>query len=230
MERARLFIKELIRLALIGDSWMEKFTKWAGLLLTTVGVSYTTLWHPGFLVYIAIPLSFYAGFISNIAWLKSEKPVLSVGETLEKDSAYLTWRLRIVNEWNTPVAVCVAMKSLYCDREDLIIEPTLFPIKLEWSHHDKVDTLKLARKEEGTVTVFGLELEQTSLQLYLRVWGAKYRGYRINLQNVQKVWCDLEIYCPEYDTSICRTFMLEKIENENTNFKVSTIAMNQLKK
>jgi hypothetical protein len=223
MRRIRLFIYELFRLAVIGDSWIERITKWTLLLLTAFGVSYTSFWHPKLIIHIVILISYYAGIISHIAWIKSEKPLLFVGETLEKDSAYLTWRLRIVNEWNASVAICVAMKGIYCDREGVVIEETLFPIKLEWSHHDNVDTLKLGSKEEATVTVFKLELEQTSHQLFLRIWGATYRGFLIYLQDFQNVRCHLEIYCPEFDVSILRKFLLEKDDNDITNIKVSII-------
>jgi len=238
MGRIVRFIKEWIRLALLGKSMGEKIAKAVGLL---AGLGLSVLFEQQLTLTInirpqvsspALPLGavilgllslIYLLVTGGMAWVRSIGPHLIISDELEFDPHYNTWRLRVTNKNPKPVAVIVEIDKIWSDREGKPINPAIFPLQLEWSDTKEMFKQELPYDRPKTVTVVALQLEQTSLRLYFRVWGAIYRHFCVFLDDVQKVYCELSIYCPDYPQSIKRRFVFERDVNDRLNFKATSI-------
>jgi hypothetical protein len=238
MGRIVRFIKEWVRLALLGKSLGEKVAK-PGSLLAGLGLSFffkqqVTLvlaTQPQAIslvssigrLCIGILAFTYLVVTAGMAWVGSVGPYLLVGDELEFDPDYQTWRLRVTNKGHKPVMVIVEMDKIWSDCEGAPTNPAIFPLQLEWSDTNQVSKQELPYDRPKTVTVVMLELQQTILKFYLRVWGATYRHFLVPLDGVQKVYCELSIYCPDYPHSIKRRFSFERDADDHLKFKVSGI-------
>jgi hypothetical protein len=238
MGRIGRFIKEWVRLALLGKSWGEKVAK-SGSLLAGLGLSFffkqqmtlvlatkpqaISLVSSLGILGISILAFTYLFFTAGMAWIRSAGHNLLVGDELEFDPHYLTWRLRVTNKSHKPAMVIVEMDKIWSDHEGAPTNPAIFPLQLVWSDTNDVFRQELPYDRPKTVIVVGLNPEQTSHKLYFRVWGATYRNFLVPLDGVQNVYCDLSIYRPDHPHSIKRRFLFERNTDDHFKFKVSSI-------
>jgi hypothetical protein len=70
---------------------------------------------------------------AKIAFDRSVELDLTIGENLESEPMFNTWRLRVKNKNHKPAKVIVEMDMIWSDRQEPQAHSTIFPLKLEWS-------------------------------------------------------------------------------------------------
>ncbi|MGH9840728.1 MAG: hypothetical protein ACREEM_18265 [Blastocatellia bacterium] len=240
--RVKSFFKEWWQLALSGKSWIEKAIK-----LSFAAATYLGLW---LVVKGQLSLSltmqeteFFKGSYSTVtclttvlalswllltagmAWIRSDVPNLEVGNELELERRFNTWRLRVTNKGRKSVKVRVEVDKIWTDLDREPRDLAIFPIKLEWSDTNQVWGQELHYNRPHTATVVMLDRDQSNLHLRLLVWGATYRAHYIYLNGVQKVYCELSVRCPDCPDlkPIVRRLVFELDANSPPFYKASTL-------
>jgi hypothetical protein len=217
MSRIIKFFKEWSRLLLSGKSWGEKSAKVLIPLVTAGGLLFffkdqvtlsLPLWQ-----WLLAPLALvYLAITAKIAFDRSVELDLTVGNDLESEPMFNTWRLRVKNKNHKPVKVIVEMNAIWSDRQEPQVHSTIFPLKLEWSDTRSASEQLLPYDRSNTVMIGRLVPDRLTTGWIFLVTGANYQ-HPISLDGVQRICCEMNVHSPDHTGSTQCRFIFERVES-----------------